>query len=166
MWRSWEIIQIMTENLFEAWKSWKMQDGWWLLLKCRIRYGIRTIRVNRTKFAIFVPNSRQLYLILTKLMHELGTHTHWDTLHATELCILCVPCDLNGSVRGRVSSSRTRFWTLPNFNSEVSEPKILLFSYWFFMQIRHRTLPNLNLEVSNSTIFSNISFIPNIWKLN
>ena len=73
---------------------------------------------------------------------------------------------LNASVRGRVSSSRTRFWTLPNLNSEVSKPKILLFSYWFFMQIRHRTLPNLYLEVSNSTIFSNISFIPNIWKLN
>ena len=75
-------------------------------------------------------------------------------------------CDLNSSVRGRVSSSRKRFWTLLNLNSEVSEPKILLFSYWFFMQIRHRTLPNLNLEVSNRTIFSNISFIPNIWKLN
>ena len=42
---------------------------------------------------------------------------------------------LNGSVRERVSSSRTRFWTLPNLNSEVSTPKILLFSYWFFMQI-------------------------------
>ena len=42
---------------------------------------------------------------------------------------------LNGSVRGRVSSSRTRFWTLLNLNSEVSTPKILLFSYWFFMQI-------------------------------
>ena len=42
---------------------------------------------------------------------------------------------LNGWVRGRVSSLRTRFWTLPNLNSEVSIPKILLFSYWFFMQI-------------------------------
>ena len=31
--------------------------------------------------------------------------------------------------------TRTRFWTLPNLNSEVSTPKILLFSYWFFMQI-------------------------------
>ena len=29
-------------------------------------------------------------------------------------------CILNGSVRGRVSSSRKRFWTLPNLNSEVS----------------------------------------------
>ena len=45
---------------------------------------------------------------------------------------------LNGSVRGRVSSSRTRFWTLPNLYSEVSKPKILLFSYWFFMQIGWR----------------------------
>ena len=44
-------------------------------------------------------------------------------------------CILSGSVRGRVSSSRTRFWTLPNLNLEVSTPKILLFSYWFFMQI-------------------------------
>ena len=42
---------------------------------------------------------------------------------------------LNGSVRGRVSSSRTRFWTLLNLNSEVSTPKILLFSHWFVMQI-------------------------------
>ena len=42
---------------------------------------------------------------------------------------------LNASVRGRVSSSRTRFWTLLNLYSEVSKPKILLFSYWFFMQI-------------------------------
>ena len=25
--------------------------------------------------------------------------------------------------------------TLPNLNSEVSKPQILLFSYWFFMQI-------------------------------
>ena len=33
------------------------------------------------KFAVFVPNSCQLYLILAKLVHELGTHTHWDTLH-------------------------------------------------------------------------------------
>ena len=47
-------------------------------------------------------------------------------------------CDLNGSVRGRVSSSRKRFWTLPNLYSEVSETKILLFSYWFFMQIGWR----------------------------
>ena len=37
-------------------------------------------------------------------------------------------CILNGSVRGRVSSS--------NLYSEVSKTKILLFSYWFFMQIR------------------------------
>ena len=29
-------------------------------------------------------------------------------------------CILNGSVRGRVSSSRKRFWTLPNLYSEVS----------------------------------------------
>ena len=29
-------------------------------------------------------------------------------------------CDLNCSVRGRVSSWRTRFWTLPNLHSEVS----------------------------------------------
>ena len=29
-------------------------------------------------------------------------------------------CILNGSVRGRVCSSRKRFWTLPNLNSEVS----------------------------------------------
>ena len=47
-------------------------------------------------------------------------------------------CDLNSSVRGRVSSSRKRFWTLPNLYSEVSKPKILLFSYWFFMQIGWR----------------------------
>ena len=47
-------------------------------------------------------------------------------------------CDLNGSVRGRVSSSRKRFWTLPNLYSEVSKTKILLFSYWFFMQIGWR----------------------------
>ena len=91
-------------------------------------------------------------------------NTEEDDIKFSPWCPL--ECDLNGSVRDRVSSSRTRFWTLLNLNSEVSEPKILLFSYWFFMQIRHRTLPNLNLEVSNSTIFSNISFIPNIWKLN
>ena len=37
------------------------------------------------------------------------------------LCIdLTCSCDLNCSVRGRVSSSRSRFWTLPNLNSEVS----------------------------------------------
>ena len=29
-------------------------------------------------------------------------------------------------------------WTLPNLYSEVSKPKILLFSYWFFMQIGWR----------------------------
>ena len=33
----------------------------------------------------------------------------------------CDPrCDLNSSVRGRVSSSRKRLWTLPNLYSEVS----------------------------------------------
>ena len=53
--------------------------------------------------------------------------------------VMCeLTCDLNGSVRGRVSSSRKRFWTLPNLYSEVSETKILLFSYWFFMQIGWR----------------------------
>ena len=41
-------------------------------------------------------------------------------------------CDLNCSVQGRVCSWRTCFWTSPNINSN---PKILLFSYWFFMQI-------------------------------
>ena len=43
-------------------------------------------------------------------------------------------CDLNRSVRGRVSSSN-KFRTPPNLNSEVSTPKILLFSSWYFMQI-------------------------------
>ena len=33
---------------------------------------------------------------------------------------LFIQCILNGSVRGRVSSSRKRFWTLPNLYSEVS----------------------------------------------
>ena len=32
-------------------------------------------------------------------------------------------------------SLRMSFWTPQNLNSEVSNPKILLFSYWFFMQI-------------------------------
>ena len=41
---------------------------------------------------------------------------------------------LNSSVRGRVSSWRTRFWTPPIVNSEVFTPKILLFSS-YFMQI-------------------------------
>ena len=48
------------------------------------------------------------------------------------------PCILNASVRGRVSSSRKRFWTLPNLYLEVSKTKILLFSYWSFMQIGWR----------------------------
>ena len=51
-----------------------------------------------------------------------------------EPCTL-LACDLNCSVWGRVSSSRTSCWTPPNLNSEVSNPKILSFSYWFFMQI-------------------------------
>ena len=33
---------------------------------------------------------------------------------------LALGCILNGSVRGRVSSLRKRFWTLPNLYSEVS----------------------------------------------
>ena len=39
------------------------------------------------KFAVFVPNSRRLSLILAKLVHELGTRTHCDTLHDPELVI-------------------------------------------------------------------------------
>ena len=35
----------------------------------------------RTKFDVFIPNSRKLSLILAKLVHELGTRTHWGTLH-------------------------------------------------------------------------------------
>ena len=33
------------------------------------------------KFAVFVPNSRKLSLILTELVHKLGTRTPCDTLH-------------------------------------------------------------------------------------
>ena len=50
---------------------------------------------------------------------------------------VCLPVH-SERLRDRVSSSRKRFWTLPNLNSEVSQPKILLFSYWFFMQIGWR----------------------------
>ena len=35
----------------------------------------------RTKFDVFIPNSRKLSLILAELVHELGTRTHWGTLH-------------------------------------------------------------------------------------
>ena len=55
-------------------------------------------------------------------------------MHGREACVVgehawqvgcmadgtCMACILNGSVRGRVSSSRKRFWTLPNLYSEVS----------------------------------------------
>ena len=56
---------------------------------------------------------------------------HWEINYSEHVKL----CDLNDSVRGRVSSPRTRFWTLPNLNSEVSEPKILLFSYWFLKKL-------------------------------
>ena len=36
----------------------------------------------RAKFDVFIPNSRKLSLILAELVHELGTRTHWGTLHA------------------------------------------------------------------------------------
>ena len=40
----------------------------------------------------------------------------------------CAPVWIpNASVRGRVSSSRTSFWTPPNLNSEVSNPKYYCF---------------------------------------
>ena len=55
-------------------------------------------------------------------------------------------CDLNCSVQGRVPSLRMSFRTPLNLNSEVSNPKILLFSYWFFMQIGWAGL-NLKSEV-------------------
>ena len=41
-------------------------------------------------------------------------------LKSTFLFVYGNTCILNGSVRGRVSSSRKRFWTLPNLYSEVS----------------------------------------------
>ena len=44
-------------------------------------------------------------------------------------------CGLNGSVRDRVSSMRTRFWTLPMVKLAVSNV------YW--------TLPMVNSTVSN-----------------
>ena len=56
-------------------------------------------------------------------------------------------CDLNCSVQGRVPSLRTSFKTPLNLNSEVSNPKILLFSYWFFTEIGWVGL-NLKSEVS------------------
>ena len=61
--------------------------------------------------------------------------------------IFCqIMCILNGSVRGRVSSLRKRFWTLPNLYLEVSRTSS---SSW--------TLPNLYLEVSRTSSSS--------WKL-
>ena len=44
--------------------------------------------------------------------------TFWFIQCRCDHCLLS--CDLNSSVRGRVSSSRKRFWTLPNLYSEVS----------------------------------------------
>ena len=35
----------------------------------------------RMKFDVSVPNSHKLSLILPELVHELGTRTHWGTLH-------------------------------------------------------------------------------------
>ena len=53
-------------------------------------------------------------------------------------------CDLNSSVRARVSSSRTSFFTPPNLKSEVSTPKICVLTasasttrcqhYWYTFQ--------------------------------
>ena len=53
-------------------------------------------------------------------------------------------CDLNSSVRARVSSSRTSFFTPPNLKSEVSTPKICVLTaspstarcqhYWYIFQ--------------------------------
>ena len=55
-------------------------------------------------------------------------------VHILLECIL-VMCHLNTSGRGRVSSSRTRFWTHPIVKLDVSTPKYLLFSSRFFMHI-------------------------------
>ena len=56
----------------------------------------------------------------------------------------------------------------PLFGS-IRTPNIIVFILVLYanrVEGKPWTLPNLNLEVSNGTIFSNISFIPNIWKLN
>ena len=49
-----------------------------------------------------------------KLLVVSGTQCNTYTCTCTCMCIL------NSSVRSRVSSSRKRFWTLPNLYSEVS----------------------------------------------
>ena len=100
----------------------------------------------RSNFLLFHALSRKIWLN-TRLVLPLE-----NSLPATVWCTavrLVSQCDLNCSVRARVSSSRMSFWTPPNLNSEVStlvwttltlnseasNPKILLFSYWFFLQI-------------------------------
>ena len=50
---------------------------------------------------------------------QVTSNAWWDRSHGTPPR-QTHPCILNGSVRGRVSSSRKRFWTLPNLYSEVS----------------------------------------------
>ena len=74
----------------------------------------------------------------------LTVHVRWPPLCVGTVCVLggCTSsseqglnrspvmttrwCDLNSSVRGRVSSSRKRFWTLPNLYSEVSQAQNII----------------------------------------
>ena len=58
--------------------SWRYRVGGSLWLYLKIEWNKDGIR---TKFDVFIPNSRKLSLILAELVHELGTRTHWGTLH-------------------------------------------------------------------------------------
>ena len=68
---------------------------------CMLDY-LRTTIIRFTSWVIHPLNISPFYQMFTFIIFSIKT------------------CDLNCSVRGRASSSRTRFWTLPNLNSEVS----------------------------------------------
>ena len=72
------------------------------------------------KVSQYMPLSQCLFSLVKSLNSQMPLQVH-ECFFAIKMC------DLNGSVRGRVSSSRKRFWTLPNLYLEVSEPNIIVF---------------------------------------
>ena len=75
----------------------------------------------------------------------------WDSNY------LNTACDLNCSVRGRVSSSRTSFWTPPNLNSEVSRNSSL--SWKLDLELRRSESTTLHTIYS----FKNYNFLKSRW---
>ena len=83
----------------------------WVLLIMKQTSNFKPNRqAGNKRLIVFLMSSR----LMTSIMSSVHILKLFSNTHLTH------PCDLNSSVRGRVSSSRKRFWTLPNLYSEVS----------------------------------------------